>query len=69
MIVLNNDQLKAISGICINAGNIIFTGTVVSHFVPAYAGSLNLKLSFIGFVISICAWSLGIVILREEDSE
>lgn len=67
MIVLNNDQLKAISGICINIGNIIFTGTVVGYFVPAYAGRINAGIFLFGLTISMFFWTIGTAILKEED--
>jgi hypothetical protein len=53
MKLLNLNQRKVLSQIFVDMGKIIFTATVVSHFLPSFAGKINWIILGSGFVITL----------------
>jgi len=62
---LNPDQRKVLSQILVDMGKIIFTATVVSHFLPTFAGRINWIILCSGFAATLSFFILGLLTLRE----
>jgi hypothetical protein len=63
-LVLESSQLKTLSEICINIGQVFFASFVISPFVLGFE-KINWIGSVVGLLLTLIFWSISLILVKE----